>query len=259
MHVRPLHLASLALLASNLFAEPIPVRHIQGTAHGFLSIRSLDGKLLAAGDLIQVAHADRVTSRLTFHFRDGSLDDETTTFTQSGSFHLISDHHIQRGPSFPKPLDLTIEANGQLTFRILGGDGKPQTTQEHMDLPPDVANGMQLTLLMNLSADSPEIKVPFVVTVGKPRLIHFAVKPEGEETFTIGGVHRKATDFTVKPELGGLVGLVAPLVGKQPPDCHVWIMEGLAPAFIREEGQLYYGGPIWRIEQISAAFPAATR
>jgi hypothetical protein len=27
------------------------------------------------------------------------------------------------------------------------------------------------------------------------------------------------------------------------------------PAFIREEGQLYQGGPLWRIQQISAAFP----
>jgi hypothetical protein len=35
---------------------------------------------------------------------------------------------------------------------------------------------------------------------------------------------------------------------------HIWILGGASPASIREEGQLYEGGPIWRIEQISPEF-----
>jgi hypothetical protein len=43
---------------------------------------------------------------------------------------------------------------------------------------------------------------------------------------------------------------------KQPPDDHVWISGAPDdPAFIREQGPLYEGGPVWRIQQISAAFP----
>ena len=34
-------------------------------------MRTLDGTLLANGDLIQAAHGGRVTSQLTFHFKDG--------------------------------------------------------------------------------------------------------------------------------------------------------------------------------------------
>jgi hypothetical protein len=45
------------------------------------------------------------------------------------------------------------------------------------------------------------------------------------------------------------------VIGKQPPDYHIWILPGASPAFIREEGPLYEGGPIWRIEQISPEFP----
>jgi hypothetical protein len=45
------------------------------------------------------------------------------------------------------------------------------------------------------------------------------------------------------------------MIGKQPPDYHIWILPGTAPAFIREEGPLYEGGPIWHIEQISPEFP----
>jgi hypothetical protein len=66
---------------------------------------------------------------------------------------------------------------------------------------------------------------------------------------------RKAIDYDVHIELGGVAGVVAPIIGKEPVDYHVWILSGSDPAFIREEGPLYEGGPIWTIQQISAVFP----
>ena len=51
-----------------------------------------------------------------------------------------------------------------------------------------------------------------------------------------------------------MTGIVAPIVGNQPPDFHIWILTGTFPAFIREEGPLYEGGPVWRIEQTSPKF-----
>jgi len=44
------------------------------------------------------------------------------------------------------------------------------------------------------------------------------------------------------------------MVGKQPSDIHVWVLGGEAPAFVREEGQFYEGGPIWRIELTAPVF-----
>jgi hypothetical protein len=55
----------------------------------------------------------------------------------------------------------------------------------------------------------------------------------------------------IKIDIGGLTGLIAPLVGKQPPDTHVWILQGEAPAFVKAEGPMFLGGPIWRIELAS--------
>ena len=63
-------------------------------------LRSLDGKILASGDLIQVAKDDQVTSEIVFHFKDGSHD-ETSVFSQDHTFRLLSDHLVQQGPSFP--------------------------------------------------------------------------------------------------------------------------------------------------------------
>jgi hypothetical protein len=49
--------------------------------------------------------------------------------------------------------------------------------------------------------------------------------------------------------------VVAPLVGKQPPDTHVWVLEGDAPAFIGSEGPLGTDAPPWRLELASPAAP----
>ena len=54
---------------------------------------------------------------------------------------------------------------------------------------------------------------------------------------------------------GGLAGLLAPLVGKQPKDASVWIIGGEAPGFVRSESQFYQGGPLWRIELASPDYP----
>jgi hypothetical protein len=67
------------------------------------------------------------------------------------------------------------------------------------------------------------------------------VSPEGEDTFSTAESARKAVRYDVKVDIGGAAGLVAPLVGKQPPDTHVWILEGEAPRF-RQIGEPAVGG-----------------
>ena len=66
----------------------------------------------------------------------------------------------------------------------------------------------------------------------------------GEESFATGGTNRKAMHYVLKVDIGGIKGVVAPLVGKQPPDSHVWILGGDAPAFVKSEQPLYNGGPL---------------
>jgi len=240
------------LVATGLSAEPVQVRYRQGSAHGFVALKTIEGKRLATGDMMQIVDGDRVTSHMVFRFRDGSVDDDTTIFTQRGVFRLISDHHIQRGPSFPEPVDILIETGpGKITTRDKDGTVR----QEHLELPPDVSNGLPPNLLLNILPSTPETRLSFVVAGKKPRLIQVSVKPAGELPFRIGDSARKAVDFILHPEIGGMAGMIAPLIGKQPEDVHIWILQGTPPAFIREEGQLYQGGPIWRIEQTSAVFP----
>jgi hypothetical protein len=241
-----------SLLIPSLRGEQIPVRHKQGSAHGFLEIRDSGGVHIASGDYIQTVHGNLVICRVVFHFHDDSIDDDTTIFTQQNAFRLVSDHHIQRGPSFPQPIDVFIDAKtGRVTSRSIAG----KIEVEQLELPVDVANGLPPNLLLNISPTTPETRVSFVAPTTKPRLVHISIRPAGEIHFTVGGTPRKATDYVLHVELGGITGVIAPLIGKQPRDFHIYIMEGKVPTFIREEGQLYEGGPVWHIEQISPVFP----
>jgi hypothetical protein len=234
-------------------AEPIRVLYPQGSAHGFVEVETLGRTRIAVGDLTRRLRGDVVTSRLTMKFFDGSLDDETTVFSQDRLFHLISDHHVQRGPSFPQPIDVSIDAtNGE----VISTDENGKMTRVHVEMPADIYNGLTSSIVMNVSPTTPETRIAIVVGSSKPRIVHLSIKNAGEASFTLGGLPRKATSYLVHVEIGGVAGVVAPLVGKEPADYHLWITTGSDPAFIREEGELYEGGPVSRIQQISPAFPS---
>src|SRR4029078_10861946 len=93
----------------------------------------------------------------------------------------------------------------------------------------------------------------YVAATPKPRLVKLQLSAAADDRFATGWDGRTATPYVIKVESGGVAGLIAPLVGKQPPDSHVWIMGGDTPAFVKAEQALYTGGPVWRIELASAA------
>jgi len=252
-------LATVVLLGTSVpSAEPVVVRHVEGLVHGFLSLRSPEGAVIANGDLIQDTRGGRVTSRLVYHFKDGSLQDETAVFSQRGHFELISDHLVQKGPAFERPLDMMIDRpSGHVVVRYKNEHGEEKVEDEHMDLPPDLANGLIITLLKNVRRDALPPSVSLVVATPKPRLVKVTMAVvAGTEPFSVAGSARKATHYVLKIEIGGIAGLVAPLVGKQPPDSHVWILDGEAPAFVRSQAATFMGGPVWQTDLVSPVWPS---
>lgn len=174
-------------------SELIPVRYSEGVVHGFLALRTLNGESLAAGDLIQFTHGGRVTSQLVFRFKDGSVHDETVVFTQRGNFRLVSDHLVQKGPAFERALDVSLDGKtGRVTVHYKEGGGAEKVAAEQLDLPPDVANGMVLTLLKSIRPETPRTTVSMLAVTPKPRLVNLVITPAGEEPFSIGGDPRKA-------------------------------------------------------------------
>jgi hypothetical protein len=241
-------------------AQPIPVRYIQGTVHGFLVMKSDDGKVVASGDSIQTVRGDRVTTRTLFTFKDGSVDDDTTVFSQRGAFHLITDHHTQKGPFFPHPSDILIDASsGQITAHTTGKDGKDETKADHFAMPVDLGNGIVPLLIEHIKSGVAETTVPMLVLAPKPRLIKLLISPLGEEPFDIAGSPRKATHYEIKVQIGGIAGMVAPFVGKAPPNVQLWIVGGQAPTFLKEVGPIYPEGPMMTIELASPAWPESPK
>ncbi len=90
-------------------AEPVAVRYAEGMAHGFLALRTPEKGFVASGDLLQVVRRGAVESRMVFHFKDGSLLDETVVFTQDRVFNLQSYRLLQKGPVFSEDSDISME------------------------------------------------------------------------------------------------------------------------------------------------------
>ena len=231
--------------------------YTEGLIRGFLVLRTLDGETLADGDVSQIARGERVTSRLVFHFKDGSQYEDTAVFSQRRSIRLLSDHVIQKGPVFPHPMDVSLNGStGQVNIRHTDDDGKEKSINDQLKLPPDIVNGLTLVLLKNLPPDAQKTTWSMLAATPKPRMVKLVVTPNGDDPFTVGGTTYKATHYVVKIDIGGVAGLVAPIVGKQPPDINVWILHNEAPVFVKMDGPLYAGGPVWRIELASPAWPS---
>src|SRR5881296_1255030 len=236
-------LLAVALTSESASAAPVAVRYAETITHAFLTLRGAKGDVLAYGELVQApVEGQRMQSRLVFRFKDGSLRDETVTFTQQKVFRVMSYHQIERGPSFPASTEVTFDRDtGRYRAKV---DDK--TDEGKIDLPEDLHNGIIITILKNLT--------PGIAAAGhmlaftpKPHLLDTELRAEGEDKFFIGDVARTATRYLVKIELRGLTGVVASILGKDPPQVRYWI-SGAAPAFVKFEGPLFLNGPPWRIE-----------
>jgi hypothetical protein len=249
LFVKRLLICSLSLLPvwalqPTAKADPVPVHSVAGTIHGFLELRSDDGQVVASGDSFQVVRGNRVTSRTVFHFKDCSIDDETTVFLQRHTFQLISDHRIQKGPFFPHPMDVLIDVHtGQVTVHSTGKDGNEEVKTDHLDLPPDLANGMVPVVLDNLPPSSPATTVSMVVVTPKPRLVKLVISNVGDDKCFVAGSSRKAIHYGIKINLGGVAGVVAPFIGKAPPDIQIWTIGGEATTLRQRTRSSLFRGP----------------
>jgi len=140
--------ALLALCPSVGSAAPTVVRFAETRTHGFLTLKNEHGEILADGELLQAPRHDIMESRMVFRFKDGSLYDETVTFSQRGVFRLLSYRLVQHGKSFP-PSETFFDRN---TWRYLArsDSGEEERTEGRLDLPEDLHNGITGILVKNI-------------------------------------------------------------------------------------------------------------
>lgn len=232
-------------------AATVPVRYAEGVTHGLLLVKSREGQVVAHGDLLQVARGDSVESRLLFHFKDGSRHEESVQFSQQGIFSMLSYRLVQRGPSFPEPLEASLDGKtGRYTVRS-GKNGREDVSSGRIELPADVSNGMIPVLLKNLAPGASET-VHLVIFSPTPRLIQLQIISAGEERVQAGDLARRATRYVLKPKLGAALRLLAAVFRKTPADSDCVILTEDVPAFVRYDGALYPAGPVLRTELVNA-------
>jgi hypothetical protein len=231
-------------------SEPIPVHFAEGTVHGFLELHTAAGEFLAHGDLLQVPRKDGIDSRMIFRFVDGSLFEETVVFTQHSAFEMQSYHLVERGPSFSDDLDATLARSGVYSVKTKSHKtGEEKTYNGSLGMPADVYDGMIVVIAKNLAANVTRT-VHLVAFTPEPRMIQLDFIPSAPVKMPFGKSAENAVEFTVKPRLGGLTGFFARVLGKIPPDSHVWIASDEVPTFARFLGPLFTG-PVWRIDLVA--------
>ena len=242
-------LITVLLSPGPLVAAPIPVRFVEGAVHGFLVLRTVDDVLIASGDLLQVTRGRHVESRMVFHFKDGSVFDETVVFSQDKVFAMQSYHLVQRGLVFSEDTEIRLEqASGKYSVKTKAHkDGREKVLDGTLSLPSDVYNGMVIIVAKSLPKDTRET-VHVVAFTPKPVLIQVRLAAVGEQKVLIGELPKTAIHYVFKPQLGIWLKFFAELTGRTPPDNHAWIITDEVPAFVKFEGPLYMTGPIWRIE-----------
>lgn len=162
-----------ALAYSSADAASVAVRFSEGTAHGFLLVRSLAGEIIGQGEMTQIVkEGDLVESHLAFNFKDGSLHDERVTFSQQRVFTMLRYHLVQHGPSFPDQIEISIDRNTE-EYRVrskVGEGGKEEVLTGVFTLPKDVYNGIFVTMLLNFPKGASET-VSFLAFTPRPEII----------------------------------------------------------------------------------------
>lgn len=236
-------------------AAPIRVRMIEGNFRGFIILRTLEGAAIAYGEVSQKPTGDLIECRTILRFKDGSLFDESATFSQKGIFILEAYRLVQHGPSFPTSEVSFDRRSGQYQSRsqVEKGD-KEKMASGTFEMPKDLYNGMALILLKNLPGGA-GATVQMAVFTPEPRLIEMKWSWEGEDEVLLGSRSMKAMRSLVKLKIGGLTGAFASLLGKSPPDLRYWLVTGDVPAFVKFEGAMFLNGPVWRLELTTVGWP----
>ena len=245
-------IAIAVLMSTPAEAAPIEARFPEDETHGNLLVRSLAGETIGRGEMTQVIRdGDRVENRLVFRFKDGSFHDENVTFSQLGVFTLMTYRLVQRGPSFPEQLNVSIDrGTGEYSVRSKTRE-KEDVLVGQTDLPKDVYNGMLIIVSKNLlGADGIVSIFAFTPT---PHVIKVQLLARDTEPVQVGDRSSKATQYVFKPQIGMIQELLGKAAGRLPAqfqyDC--WIMVNETPSFVKFEGPLQLMGPTVRIEPVS--------
>jgi hypothetical protein len=227
---------TLALALAAPAPGPVPTPFPPGTLHGFPSLSDVAGNVIADGELAQTLRGRTLHVRLRWAFRDGRTAVEEDEFEVGA--HLVQRRFSwveARGGVELRRFEADL-ASGDATSVRRGKDGKEERDHAKLDLPPGGAfAGYGTALAVSELGLGPGARgeLAFVAFAPGPRLVILGVTRDREESIQAAGREIRCDRFTLHPELGWLVRLVA-----HPKDAHLWFTHATPPALIRAEQSL---------------------
>lgn len=122
------------------------------------------------------------TASLVFRLKDGSLHDEKVAFSQQRVFTRSSYRLVQRGPSFPEQIDISVNRG----------------TAEYTVRSQDVYNGMLIAMTKNLQKGVDET-VSLLAFTPAPQVVKVQLHAEDEQPILISDVFWKCNSVYVYP------------------------------------------------------------
>ena len=171
------------------------------------------------------------------------MHDERTTYSQRGVFRLEAYHLTQSGPSFPGA-DVAFDRKSwplpgedAREGRRARGDGERRVrdaagSRQRPDAPlaqEHAARGTGHRPAGGVHAEA--------------ALSRMELHQEGEDRIVFAGDPKQAARHLVDLEIGGVTGVVASVIGKNPPDLRYWLALGDIPAFVRFQGAMFLERP----------------
>jgi hypothetical protein len=164
----------------------------------------------------------------------------------------------QRGPISTEDTEISLE-RATRTYRVktkAHKNGQEKVPEGTLDLPPNVYNGMVLTIAKNLPKGASET-VHMVAFTPAPRLIKLEVTPVDEHKALIGDLTKPAIHYLLQASARKLAQALRHVARSRATG-----LSGLdrhrRGAGIREvRGATYATGPVWRVEVTSPRGPTS--
>ncbi len=227
---------SVAIALALAAAGPVAVRFPPGTLHGFPSLSDAAGHVIADGELAQTLRGRTLHVRLRWAFHDGRTAVEEDEF-EVGT-HLVQRRFSwveTRGAEELRRFEVDL-ATGKASAVRRTADGKEDRHDAKLELRAGAAfAGYGTALAVSQLGLGPGAagELGFVAFGPAPRLVTLRVTRDREEQVAAAGRAIPSDRFTLHPELGWLIRLVA-----HPKDAHLWFTHEGPPALVRAEQTL---------------------
>jgi hypothetical protein len=237
------------LLAASVSAPGVPTHWPEGTLRGFPIVRSMDGRALADGALVQTLENGNLRAEGIYHFHDGRQVREVTVLEQHPLLRQLSwSWEERRGDDVVRSYAVDLDT-GQAKVRKRTSDGW-DTWDEHLDGTAGAFVGVGfMYAIKNLTErlDSGEkIELTAVVFTAKPRTVTVSISRDQVGELTMGGRKLPAERYVIHPEVPWIARLFV-----KAPDQYLWFYHPAPPMFLRADIPLAEpSDPMIRIELI---------